>query len=483
MGADWPQRAVFYQIFPDRFFRSPRLKSPCAFEDWDAPQTPRGFKGGNLPGIVDKLDYLCDLGVNALYLNPVFKSCANHRYHTYDYFEVDPLLGGNEALRELLDSAHARGIRVVLDGVFNHCGRGFFQFNHLLESGEASPYKDWFRVNGFPLKAYGLAPGQKTNYACWWGLPELPKFNTSSAQVRGFLFGVARHWLSFGIDGWRLDVPFEIDDDAFWREFRGVCKEASPSCYLVGEIWGDAGRWLQGDMFDGTMNYMLAALAMRYFAGEKLRLSHSYGGQALAPMDARAFKAAVAGLAGLYKRPAALSSMNILSTHDTDRMLSAYGGDERLLRLALVFTFFYPGAPNLYYGEEVGLSGELEAGTRQGMPWDEGRWNRDLLGLYRKCIRLRRTRPVLSSGAFGLLDVPGAEDVIAYERSDARARIVVALNRSARAQRASFGPGDALELLSSSVHEPQAQAADGTCIELEPYGFSVLEQAVARGPK
>ena len=477
MSPDWPRSAVFYQIFPDRFFRSERVESFGKFENWDSPQTPRGFKGGNLPGVADKLDYLSDLGVNALYLNPVFKSCANHRYHTYDYFEVDPLLGGNEALRELLDTAHARGIRVILDGVFNHCGRGFFQFNHLLENGEASPYKDWFHASGFPLKAYDLAPGEKTNYGCWWGLPELPKFNTGNPQVRRLIFEAARHWLRFGIDGWRLDVPFEIDDDSFWREFRSVCKGASPDCYLVGEIWDDARRWLKGDMFDATMNYLLPVFAMRYFAGDKLRLSHSYGGHALTPIGEKTFKAEIAKLSGLYENSAALSSMNILSTHDTDRMLTAYGGDEKLMRLGLIFTFFYPGAPNVYYGEELGLSGVLENGTRQGMPWDEGRWNTGLLDLYRKCIRLRRTRPVLASGGFKLLDVPGAEDVIAYERSDEKSRICVVLNKSGRSQRAriiwTFGKGKPpIELIASSAHA--FEAGDEFGIALEPYGYSVI---------
>ncbi|MBI5244180.1 MAG: hypothetical protein HY922_10980 [Elusimicrobia bacterium] len=164
MSADWVRSSVFHQIFPDRFFRSGRLETGCAFEPWDSPQTPLGFKGGSLQGIVDKLEHLSDLGVNALYLNPIFKSCANHRYHTFDYFEVDPLLGGKAALRELLDAAHARGIRVILDGVFNHCSRGFFQFNHLLENGEASPYKDWFHVRGFPLNFTFFYPGAPNVY-------------------------------------------------------------------------------------------------------------------------------------------------------------------------------------------------------------------------------------------------------------------------------------------------------------------------------
>lgn len=473
----WVQNAVFYQVFPDRFHRSGRVKSKLPFEPWDAPQTPLGFKGGDLHGLTEKLDHLSDLGVNAIYLNPIFTSCANHRYHTYDYSQVDPLLGGDPALRELLDTAHARGIRVVLDGVFNHCSRGFFQFNHLLENGEASPYRGWFHVKGWPLNPYPR-PGEATNYDCWWGLPALPKFNTAHPEVRKLIFDCAVHWLRFGIDGWRLDVPFEIDDDDFWREFRHVCKGVNPDCYLVGEIWQDARRWLKGDMFDATMNYLLPMLTMRYFAGSKLKVTHGYGGHEMTPLDDAGFKDGIQKLAALYKPETALRLMNTLSSHDTDRMLTAYGGDEKLMRLGLVFGFLFPGAPSVYYGEEVGLTGELEAGTRQGMPWDEARWNSGLLSLYRRLIRLRRTKPVLTSGRFRLLEVFDAPGAAAYEREDAKGRIVVAVNKSAeprvvRLQQLRDRECRPNELLYSTAH---ALTFDpGLTLTLEPQGYSVME--------
>lgn len=239
---DWVKDAVFYQIFPDRFARSKAVAKPTFLEPWDAPPTVHGFKGGDLIGVLEHLDYLQDLGVNAIYFNPIFQSTANHRYHTYDYFRVDPILGGNEAFQRLLDEAHRRGIRIVLDGVFNHASRGFFQFNHLLENGPASPYKDWFIVHSWPLHAYDHQ--RPPNYAAWWNLHALPKLNTANPAVREFLWDVARYWIEQGIDGWRLDVPNEINDDEFWREFRRRVKEANPEAYIVGEIWGDATRWL-----------------------------------------------------------------------------------------------------------------------------------------------------------------------------------------------------------------------------------------------
>ena len=223
---DWVKNAIFYQIFPDRFARSPRTQHPrgVEFKPWGSPPEEQGFQGGDLLGIIDKLDYLQALGINALYLNPIFASAANHRYHTFDYFQVDPLLGGNEALRELLDEAHAREMRVVLDGVFNHASRGFWPFHHLLENGNASPYLDWFIIHDWPLRPYSSDRDNPANYEAWWNLPALPKLNTDNPGVRDYIFEVTRYWLEFGIDGWRLDVPAEIDDDDFWRQFRRLAR-------------------------------------------------------------------------------------------------------------------------------------------------------------------------------------------------------------------------------------------------------------------
>ncbi len=249
---EWVKDAIFYQIFPDRFASSPRVKKPSGIEPWASPPSLHGFKGGDLIGVVEHLDYLQDLGVTAIYFTPVFQSTANHRYHTHDYYQVDPILGGNAALRTLLDEAHARGMRIVLDGVFNHASRGFFQFNHILENGQASPYFDWFTVHNFPMRPY--EPGHQ--YLGWENLAALPKFNTRSEEVRDFLWDVGRHWIDFGIDGWRLDVPNEIDEDAFWQEFRRRVKGGKPDAYIVGEIWEDARRWLKGDQYDAVMNYL-----------------------------------------------------------------------------------------------------------------------------------------------------------------------------------------------------------------------------------
>jgi neopullulanase len=244
----WVKDAIFYQIFPDRFAKSdlnPSGKLP--FEEWDAAPTHHGFKGGDLYGVIEKLDYLQELGINAIYLNPIFASPSNHRYHTYDYYNVDPLLGGNEAFKKLLKEAHKRDIRIVLDGVFNHASRGFWQFNHVLETGASSPYRDWFHFDQDRLygrKHWGAYPTPEEEkalqnedsltaigYRGWWNLPALPKFNTDNHAVRQYLFEIGEYWIKMGIDGWRLDVPGEIDDDEFWREFRRRVHAINPQAY------------------------------------------------------------------------------------------------------------------------------------------------------------------------------------------------------------------------------------------------------------
>jgi cyclomaltodextrinase len=397
---EWVKDAVFYQIFPDRFARSDAVPKPRNLESWDSPPTEYGFKGGDLLGIVEHLDYLQDLGINAIYLNPIFQSTANHRYHTHDYYHVDPLLGGNAAFHTLLHEAHRRGLRIVLDGVFNHASRGFFQFNHILENGPASPYVDWFIVNGWPLHAYDVK--QKPNYAAWWGLHALPKFNTDSPAAREFLFAVARHWIEQGVDGWRLDVPAEIRDDSFWREFRHRVKEVNPEAYILGEIWHDARHWLQGDQFDAVMNYLFARACLSFFIGRSLNvlLTSGVGYHPIQPVPAEGFSTAIGDLLALYYPQVTQVQLNLLDSHDTARFLSLARGDESALRLAVLFMMCYPGAPCIYYGDEVGMDGGKDPDCRRAFQWDKRRWNTDLLAYVKRCIALRKAHPALRRGEY-----------------------------------------------------------------------------------
>lgn len=424
---DWVKHAVFYQIFPDRFARSGRVaaQEDVTLKPWGAPPEEQGFQGGDLYGVVDRLDYLDDLGVTALYLNPIFASAANHRYHTYDYYEVDPLLGGNEALRELLDAAHARGIRVVLDGVFNHASRGFWPFHHVLENGADSPYVDWFNIHEWPIRPYAPDAATDHNYDAWADLPALPEFNTDHPPVREYIFDVARHWIDFGVDGWRLDVPAEIDDPPFWRRFRDVVKSANPEAYLVGEIWNEAPDWLAGDRFDGLMNYPLLDATLSFFGAGSLR-DYQKAHLDFDPLTAPAFADKVEHLLELYDWSAIQAQLNLLDSHDMARALWIVDGDEAALRQSVLFLMTMPGAPCVYYGDEVGLSAAGDPHCREAFPPQRADWNVDLHAFYRDAIALRHQHEVLRTGRVEPLHAD--EQVYAFRRGAPGAEAVVAFN-------------------------------------------------------
>jgi cyclomaltodextrinase len=451
-GPDWVRDAVFYQIFPDRFASSVRVPKPGALEPWDAPPTRHGFKGGDLLGIVDHLDDLQDLGVTALYLNPILASTANHRYHTYDFELVDPLLGGDAAFTELLDAVHGRGMRLILDGVFNHASRGFWPFSHVLENGAASPYRDWFylspdvlagkrRLVAYPGSAEAEAiarlreeraaippappPGggrvpslSETifGYEGWWDLPALPKLNHSNPAVREYIYNVGQRWLRLGADGWRLDVPEEITEPGFWEEFRRRCLEVRPEAYLVGEIWYPAAEWLGGARFDGLMNYPLAEAILSYVGATTLDTAlisrtHEFSRHVHA-IDGPAFGRQLTQAMTTYEPAVATLQLNLLDSHDTPRFLSMAGGDVSAQRLAALIQMTLPGAPCIYYGDEVGLAGREDPDCRRGYPWDPARQDSELREAYRRLIALRRAEPALRRGRFEVLAAEGS--TVAY---------------------------------------------------------------------
>lgn len=424
---DWVKHAVFYQVFPDRFARSERVPKAGNLEAWDDPPTVHGYKGGDLLGVVERLDHLQGLGVTALYLNPIFQSGANHRYHTHDYFRVDPMLGGDDALRELLDAAHARGMRVVLDGVFNHASRGFLQFHDVLENGPASAYLDWWHIEGFPLGAYGEGDGA-LRYGAWWDLPALPKFNTDTPAVREFLLSVGEHWLRFGVDGWRLDVPNEIDDDEFWREFRRRCRAVNPEAYIVGELWGEAERWLQGDQFDAVMNYQITKAVLGFAAREVDDAEVARCGYGSLPrLSAQALHKALEVEWSRYHPEIVQAQLNLLGSHDTPRARTVMGGDAEALRLAYGLLFTLPGAPCVYYGDELALSGGHDPDCRQGMPWrHEEAWDRETLHWLRDLAALRHAHPVLRTGSAEV--VYAHRGVVMLRRRDADEDLLVVAN-------------------------------------------------------
>ncbi|HEY8869415.1 MAG TPA: glycoside hydrolase family 13 protein [Candidatus Limnocylindrales bacterium] len=507
----WARDAVFYQIFPDRFAASERVPKPAPMEPWDAPPTLHGFKGGDLLGVVEHLDHIASLGANAIYLNPIFQSASNHRYHTYDYFTVDPLLGGNEALRELLDAAHARDIRVVLDGVFNHTGRGFWPFHHVLESGAASPYRRWFHFDeealehGIAVDAYpegreragvgindpvpgtdageGAASRAHFGYEAWWDLPALPKLNIDEPVVREYVWSVAEHWLRFGIDGWRLDVPGEIQDPPFWAEFRRRCRAVNPEAYLVGEIWMVAPDWVAGDRFDALMNYPLAEAILGFVAGgslnEPLVWSHrEYAG--IYPIDGPAFAGRLVELLSAYDPDVTAVQLNLLGSHDTPRPISILGGDRAALELAVALQATLPGAPCIYYGDEIGLAGGLDPDSRRAFPWNPARWDEELLASTRRLFALRHAEPLLRRGHLRIVDAHHGS--VSFDRADENGRLAVGLNAGLEAGRLTLArdarPGADAELLfrAASVERTELRVdGDGTLsIELAPRSAIVV---------
>ncbi len=418
---------IFYQIFPDRFAKSAQVFKPANLQEWGTPPTSHGFQGGDLLGIVEQLDYLTSLGVTALCLNPIFASGSNHRYHTDDYYTVDPLLGGNEALDELIAACHDRGIRVVLDGVFNHVGRGFRQFHNIVENGAESPYVDWFTIDGFPLNPYGKGPA---NYLGWYNLKPLPRLETDNPVVREFLMQVAEFWTAKGIDGWRLDVPVEITAEGFWEEFRQRVRGINPDAYIVGEVWEDSSEFIVGGTrFDATMNYLLTVEVLSFAAGKYIDPHHVVPNPAyanVAPIDAAEYSKRIDNLLARYPMDTHLANLNLLESHDTARYITTASNDRASLILSTLLTMTFPGAPCVYYGSEVGVAGSLDPECRRAFPWDEADWDMDLLAAHRDLIALRHGHPALRSPGYRHLSTAG--HLYVFERYDDSERLVIAVN-------------------------------------------------------
>ncbi len=395
------------------------------WEDWHAPPTFQGYKGGDLWGIIEKLDYLKDLGITALYLTPIFQSACNHRYHTHDYYQVDPILGGNIAFKALLDAAHERQLKVVLDGVFNHASRGFYFFNDILENGPNSPWVDWFRIQDWPLSAYdGSLPA---NYISWVDNRALPTFNHDNPQVREYIMQVGEYWIEFGIDGWRLDVPYEVKTPGFWQEFRTRIKALNPEAYIVGEVWEDARQWLDGKQFDGVMNYLFTGPTIAFTGGDLVEQQHvevpAY--TATPSLSAEEYGHKIQELLILYPWEIQLTQLNSLASHDTARLLTIAGGDQSTVELATLLQLTFPGAPCIYYGDEVGLPGGLDPDSRRSFPEPE-EWDQNLLEQHRQLIKLRHRYRALRIGRYQLLGTEG--DIYVFARILEAEALIVAVN-------------------------------------------------------
>jgi glycosidase len=413
---DWVKSAVFYQIFPDRFANGDPTNDPPNTEPWGNTPTSRNFFGGDLQGIIDRLEYLQKLGVNTLYLNPIFEASSNHKYNTRDYMRVDPQFGDTLTLKRLVDACHQHGMRVILDGVFNHTGVQFFAFADVKEKGSRSIYKNWYSFHSFPV-----APASNPNYECWWGYGSLPRLNTENPAVREYLFSVTRTWMTLGIDGWRLDVPNEISHE-FWREWRTVVKSINPEAYIVGEIWEDGLPWLHGDEFDAVMNYRFRNACLDFFVQRKI--------------GPTGFNDTLERCAKNYPDEVNFALQNLLGSHDTERFLTLCNGNTALLKLAMLFQMTYPGAPMVYYGDEVGMRGGKDPGCRGTMVWERRKQDTTLLKFVHDVIALRKAHSVWThgrirgvlrdekQGVYGFMrEVSGTRGLVLLNRNDAAATV------------------------------------------------------------
>ncbi|MDD4796764.1 MAG: alpha amylase N-terminal ig-like domain-containing protein [Eubacteriales bacterium] len=382
---DWARGAVVYQIFVDRFHRVGELTD--GLSPWGTPPKAHGmFCGGNLKGIREKADYLQELGVDVVYLTPIFQADTNHRYDTVDYMKIDPMVGTLDDLRDLSDALHARGMRLMLDGVFNHSSTRFAPFADLMQKGRDSAYKGWFLYQSLPLDPI------RKNYDSFSHGAMMPKLNMADADARAYFCEVGRYWIREGhIDGWRLDVANEIDYD-FLRMFRREVRAEKDDALIIGESWVDSFEWLQGDMFDGVMHYPMTFALRDFFAAD-------------AQMSVTELDQAIQRTHMLYTYGVQQASWVMLDSHDTSRLITICGGDADKMKAAAYLQFMVPGAPFVYYGDEVCLEGGDDPDCRRCMPWERTQ-NSDMLAYYQKLCQIKRL-PALRRGD---LKVLGADD-------------------------------------------------------------------------
>ncbi|MCE5256229.1 MAG: glycoside hydrolase family 13 protein [Spirochaetaceae bacterium] len=417
---EWVARTVWYEIFPDRFCNGDSSNDPADVQPWGRlPKSNSEFYGGDLKGIIQKLDHIESLGCNGIYLTPIFASPTAHKYDTADYLRIDPSFGTEGDLRELVQACKARGIRIILDAVFNHAGREFGPWEDVIEKGPDSRYRDWFHIRDFPLFPLGKDTGDSrdTNFETFGFTTRMPKLNTSNPDMREYLLEVAvRYVRDFGIDGWRLDVANEVDH-AFWREFRRRVKAVNPDAYIVGEVWLDAMPWLRGDQYDGVMNYPFELAISDFLCPSPNAL---IGRDFLHRIDAISFS---------YPDTVMKSMFNLVDSHDTDRIITRFGGRDPA-KCALVLLFALPGSPCIYYGTEYALEGGRDPDCRRCMVWDPDPAEREFADFVTALVRVRRTYwKTFAEGTrrgISLADFPG---FVAFILEGEGRRIALMVNR------------------------------------------------------
>ena len=452
---DWVYGSVMYQVFPERFANGRSEINPENTIEWGSVPTRLDFQGGDLYGVIDKLDHIESLGVNILYLNPIFLSGSTHKYDSWDHFKVDPTLGGDDGLRDLISNCHDRNIKVILDCSLNHVHPRHFAFQDIVKNGENSEYKNWFTIFDYPVRlihrphlyanTYKVGwdgneeeykrylektfdetkvpvevrdddgPIVEPSYKAWWGVPDMPKVNFESKEARQWALDVTKHWIeNFDIDGWRMDVAKELDF-SFWKEFRDIAHKANKDTLLISEIFGDTSQWLQGDRFDGTMNYSFREAMTDYFATKRI--------------NNKEFADSLANLYSMYSFEALSSCQNLLSSHDVKRFLNRCGNEEDGILGAIFLQATFPGIAGIYYGDEIGLGGADDPFNREPFPWhSEESWNSTILDYTKKLMNIKKSSSIFKYGRFELLD--DNEQFVAFRRILKDESMLCIINRS-----------------------------------------------------
>ena len=444
---EWAANKVVYQIFPSRYAAS----QPVDKELWyKAPITFTDNLHGDLRGIIDHLDYIRDLGIDVIYMTPVFKSDSSHKYDTIDYYQIDPSFGTAEDLRELVQKAHQYGMKVVLDAVFNHTGRDFFAFKDILENKEKSKYLDWYFIDKFPLDNES---GQAPNFKCFGYYGGMPKLNLKNPEVEKYVTDVACYWLKeCDIDGWRMDVGDEISH-YFWKHFRRAVKAVKKDALIIGEIWHYAGDFLEGDEWDTVMNYPFYLNMIDLLADEKIGVSRFV--QNLGYMKGR-----------LNKKCYPLM-WNLIDSHDTARFLHLCNNKQKQ-HLAAAFQLLMPGMPMIYYGDELAMPGADGSDCRRGMYWDEEYRDNEMLEWYKRLIQVRRTHACIAEGELAETITRDEDGTIVLIRKNTEETIALIFNCSNDTKEFKEYAGR-YNLLGESVFDGKVEGYDAAVVLCNSY--------------
>ena len=428
----WVKDTIWYQIFPERYADGDSSNNPENSLPWGSEEdTIYKFYGGDLQGVIDHLDELADLGINGIYFTPIFESPSSHKYDTSNYYRIDPAFGTNELFGELMEKAHQKGIRVMLDAVFNHCGWFHPFWQDVVKHGRESRYYDCFFIERDPVINFDVEEGKipkvsfdergHLNYATFAFTPLMPKWNTDHPLVKEHLFGAIRYWTeTYRVDGWRLDVSNEVPH-AFWREFRQMLKQINPEVYILGENWDNSYPWLLGDQFDGVMNYELT-YPIWFLLGEADKVKQKY--------DVVEYQEAINQLLANYPKHNLPVMYNLIDSHDTPRIMSICGDQIEKVKLAYLLQFTFAGAPSVYYGSEVGLAGP-EGHNRRCMPWNESQQDLGIRSFVKNLIELRKKYSVFSVVDLKWLLVDSEKQAFIFQKNEDYQRLIVVVNTKA----------------------------------------------------